>query len=89
MAKISGHTVLFAAYRNRIDESESTLCPLCEYGDQDLTHWMTVCAGTLEKRRELFDPDGYDQLASLTKHPLKAIALAKSTLFGDLPGGDR
>ena len=82
----SGHTVLFAAYRNRIDEAKSALCPLCEDGDHDLVHWMTVCAGTLEKRMELFGPDGFNKLASLTKEPLNAIALAKSTLFGDLPG---
>ena len=82
LAKVrSGHTVLFAAYRHRIDETESALCPLCENGDQDLSHWMTECAGTLQKRFELFGPEGYRRLDSLTKFPTEAITLARSTLF--------
>ena len=82
LAKVrSGHTVLFAAYRHRIDETESALCPLCENGEQDLSHWMTECAGTLQKRFEFFGPEGYRRLDALTKFPTEAITLARSTLF--------
>ena len=83
LAKIrSGHTVLFAAYRNKIDENEDPTCPLCHDAPQDLVHWMTSCAGTLQQRMALFGPEGYNKLDSLTKSPLQAIALAQATLEG-------
>ena len=81
LAKIrSGHTILFAAYRNRINPDSDPTCPLCEDGIQDFVHWMTKCAGTLEHRRNLFGPEDYDRLEMLTRNPLQAIALAKLTL---------
>ena len=83
LAKIrSGHTILFAAYRNRVNDKEDPSCPLCNDAPQDLEHWMTACAGTLQARRELFGPDDFDKLESLTKFPLEAIALARRTLPG-------
>ena len=83
LAKIrTGHMILFAAYRNRIDENKDPTCPLCHDAPQDLTHWMTACAGTLQQRMELFGPDGYNKLESLTKFPAEAIALARRTLDG-------
>ena len=83
LAKIrSGHTTLFAAYRNRIDETQDPTCPLCQDAPQDLDHWMTTCAGTLQHRMELFGPDFYDKLVSLSKFPTEAIALARATLDG-------
>ena len=83
LAKIrSGHTTLFAAYRNRIDETKDPTCPLCLDAPQDLEHWVTACAGTLQLRMELFGPDDFDKLASLTKFPTEAIALARRTLDG-------
>ena len=83
LAKIrSGHTVLFAAYRKMIDENEDPTCPLCQNASQDLVHWMTSCAGTLQQRMDLFGPEGYNRLDSLTKFPTQAIALARNTLEG-------
>ena len=83
LAKLrSGHTTLFAAYRHRLDETKDPTCPLCQDGPQDLAHWMTACAGTLQKRVELFGIEDSDKLASLTKYPLEAIALARATLDG-------
>ena len=85
LAKIrTGHTTLFRAYEARInDEEESTtICPLCGETPHDLIHWSTKCAGTLEKRRELFGLEDLDKLESLTKYPSETLALAKSTLLG-------
>ena len=83
LAKIrSGHTILFAAFRNRIDDTKDPTCPLCNDAPQDLEHWMTTCPGTLAARYELFGPDDHSKLESLTKYPLEAIALARRTLEG-------
>ena len=83
LAKIrSGHTTLFAAYRNRVDETKDPTCPLCQDAPQDLEHWMTTCAGTLQKRVELFGAEDFDKLSNLTKFPTESIALARATLDG-------
>ena len=83
LAKIrSGHTTLFAAYRNRVDETKDPTCPLCQDAPQDLEHWMTACAGTLQKRVELFGAEDFDKLSNLTKFPTESIALARATLDG-------
>lgn len=85
LAKIrSGHSILFAAYRKRIDESEDDTCPSCQLEPQTMEHWMTRCPGTLAQRRNIFGPDDYIRLGSLSKFPLKAIAFAKSSLL-DVP----
>ena len=82
LAKIrSGHTVLFAAYRHWVDETQDPTCPLCQEAPQDLEHWMTACEGTREKRMELFGAD-FNRLDALTKYPTEAIALARETLDG-------
>ena len=78
----SRHTTLYADFRNRLDETKDPTCPLCLDAPQDLEHWLMVCPGTLQKRVELFGPEDYDKLASLTKYPTEAIALARATLDG-------
>ena len=84
LAKIrTGKTILFAAYKNEIDRNHDPMCPLCNDGLHTLEHWLTECAGTLEKRRELFGPDDYDKLEVLTKYPAAAVSLAKTTLLGE------
>ena len=83
LAKLrSGHTTLLAAYKARLDPDFSPTCTLCEDGeDQTLEHWLTKCAGTLDERIERFGQD-FDQLGVLTKFPIAAVALARSTLTG-------
>ena len=81
LAKIrSGHTTLFAAYRKRIGLTEDDTCPSCQEAPQTMVHWMRECSGTLVLRIEIFGPDDFRKLDSLTKHPLKAIAFAKKSL---------
>jgi len=83
LAKIrNGHTILFGAYEARLlNEDESkTVCPLCGESPHDLIHWSTKCAGTLNRRRELFGTEDFDKLKALSSHPNEALVLARDTL---------
>ena len=85
LAKIrTGHTTLFRAYEARVngEDGSTTKCPLCGEMPHDLQHWISKCAGTLEKRRDLFGPEDMDKLEVLSKFPSETLALAKSTLLG-------
>ena len=84
LAKLrSGHCKLLRAYHARLDPAVDPTCPLCEDGPQTLEHWLQTCAGTLERRISLFGYEDRDKLEVLTKSPIEALSLAKSTLFGD------
>lgn len=39
----TGHCLLLASYRHRIDETKSDICPLCEEEPQTVDHWLTKC----------------------------------------------
>ena len=83
LAKIrSGHTILFSDYKARLDPAHPNVCPLCGESPHDLEHWLTKCAGTENKRRELFGYEDMSKWDSLTKYPTEAVALARSTLPG-------
>ena len=82
LAKVrSGHTTLFLEYRARMEPDLDTTCPLCQDSPHNLVHWMTECAGTLNKRRQLFGAEDMGKLSSLTKYPRAAVALCRSTLL--------
>ena len=81
----TGRTSLFLAVKNEIDRNEDPMCPLCRDAPHTLEHWMTQCAGTLAKRRELFGED-YNKLEALSKYPTEAVSLARSTLGEDGAG---
>ena len=63
LAKIrSGHSILFAAYRKRIDESEDDTCPSCQLEPQTMEHWMTSCQ--VVSKEEIFITTGLDRYRS-------------------------
>ena len=47
-----------------------------------LEYWIKYCAGTLEKRMELFGYEDHDKLEALMKFPKEAVALARNMLLG-------
>ena len=75
----TGHCLLLASYRHRIDETKSDICPLCEEEPQTVDHWLTKCPGTLQKRQEIFRRTDLTP-AVLGDDPLKTLALASATL---------
>ena len=80
LAKLrAGHHPALKAYKARIDRVTDPTCPLCEEEDQDMEHWFTRCPGTELKRWLLFGDDS-GKLECLTKHPIKAVTLARQTL---------
>ena len=83
LAKIrSGKTPLFRENKALWDKSVDPTCPRCQDGIHNLEHWLTQCAGTLEERTRIFGEEYMGGLELLTKHPTKAVALARSTLPG-------
>ena len=46
----SGHCQRLAAYKHRIDSSTSPICPHCETEEETITHWLTECPATINKR---------------------------------------
>ena len=74
----SGHSLLLAAYRHRIDEQKSDICPICEEEPQTVEHWLK-CPGTLQKRQEIFGKTDLSP-AVLGEHPTETLALARATL---------
>ena len=46
----SGHCQRLAAYKHRIDSSTSPICPHCETEKETITHWLTECPATINKR---------------------------------------
>ena len=75
----SGHCLLLAAYRNRIDDSKSEVCPRCDEAPQTVEHWILDCPGTISERQRIFGRTDVG-LEVLTKNPDKTLALARSTL---------
>ena len=83
LAKIrSGESLLFMAFKNKIDRVTDPTCYLCGEAPHDQEHWMKFCPGTLEKRMRLFGNEYFDRQEALTKFPTKAVALARETLRG-------
>ena len=74
----SGHSLLLAAYRHRINEDEPETCPICEEEPQTVEHWLK-CPGTSEKRQEIFGKTDLSP-AVLGEQPLETLALARATL---------
>jgi len=49
----SGHSILFQAYKHRLDESTDPTCPRCREAPHTLEHWLD-CPGTVQARLEIF-----------------------------------
>ncbi len=77
----SGHFMGLRYYRHRVDGTTDPTCDLCQESPQTLEHWLQHCPATAAQRWTLFGEDS-GRLDCLTKHPIEALALARSTLLG-------
>ena len=50
----SGHSKLLASYRARINQEETSCCPRCGEGDEDLDHFIRSCPATSGARLTAF-----------------------------------
>ena len=85
LAKIrSGKFTGLRAYKHLLDPDCDPTCNLCGEEPQDLEHWLQRCPATEAQRLVLFGPDS-GGLDCLTRHPVEAVALARSTLLEASP----
>ena len=75
----SGHCLHLAAYKHRINEDKSEICPRCNLEPETVKHWLE-CPATCMKRQAVFG-DMNVPLWTLTKDPDKVLAFARETLL--------
>jgi len=73
----SGHCLKLAAYRHRIDDTKSDICPRCQEAAEDVKHWLT-CPANIQDRLKIFGRTDVE-LGAVTEFPAKALAYAKVT----------
>jgi ribonuclease HI len=73
----SGHCLKLAAYRHRIDNTKSDICPRCQEDTEDVKHWLK-CPANLQDRLNIFGRTDVG-LGALTEFPAEALAYAKAT----------
>ena len=72
------------AYKARVDRVSDPNCHLCGEGvPQTLEHWFQECPATEKRCRDLFGAQLSD-LSCLSRYPIKAIALARNLLLGEV-----
>ena len=77
----SGHCLKLAAYRHRLDDTKSDICPRCEETAEDVKHWIR-CPANIQDRLNIFGKTDVD-LGALSEEPAKALAYARVTFPPD------